>query len=227
MSTRVRPPADPVGEALRGPQKRFAEHRGRIRRYDPDVSVFYAHPPVLDDRDWTDLAELAGPGGTVGLRDYRAPLPDGWRKLRTFPLVMYSGADVRTRPDPAALVLGPDDVDDMLALIDVAQPGPFSRRTIELGRYLGFRDADGALIAMAGERMRPPGWGEISAVATAPQARGQGLAERLIRAVGAHIARRGDVPFLHTTADNPARALYERMGFELVEQVDLDIVQVP
>mgnify|MGYP000449768783 CR=1 FL=1 len=111
-------------------------------------------------------------------------------------------------------------VDEMLALVAQAQPGPFARRTIELGRYLGFRDDDGQLIAMAGERMRPPGWGEISAVATAERARGHGLAERLIRAVGAHIVARGDTPFLHTSADNPARALYERLGFELVEALN-------
>ncbi|GAB08742.1 hypothetical protein GOARA_019_00240 [Gordonia araii NBRC 100433] len=219
--------ADPVGEALRGPHASFAQQRGRISRYDPEVSVFYAHPEELADEDWADLRELAGPGATVGLRRRRTPLPDGWRVLRVFRLVMYSGAAVDTRPDDEAEVLGPADVDDMLALIDEAQPGPFSRRTIELGRYLGIRDDDGRLVAIAGERMRPPGWGEISAVATAPHARGRGLGERLIRAVGAQITDRGDLPFLHTTGDNPARALYERMGFALVDEVDLEIVEVP
>lgn len=224
MRTDLGPLADPVGESLLGAHARFALRRGRVSRYDPEVSIFYAHPEELTAQDWDDLAALAGPGGTVGLRGRCSPIPEGWTLLRTFRLVMYSGVGLETHADAEALVLGPADVDDMLALVAQAQPGPFARRTIELGRYLGLRDADGKLVAMAGERMRPPGWGEISAVATAPHARGQGLAERLIRAVGAHIVARGDTPFLHTTADNPARRLYERLGFELVDEVDLEIV---
>ena len=50
---------------------------------------------------------------------------------------------------------------------------------------------------MAGERLRPPGWTEISAVCTDPAWRGHGLASRLTRAVAACIVARGETPFLH------------------------------
>jgi predicted GNAT family acetyltransferase len=84
---------------------------------------------------------------------------------------------------------------------------------VSLGVYLGIRRG-GVLVAMAGERMRPPGWGEISAVCTDPDHRGQGLAGRLVRAVGAVIRERGDVPFLHASASNTAGIrLYRRLGF--------------
>jgi predicted GNAT family acetyltransferase len=67
---------------------------------------------------------------------------------------------------------------------------------------------------MAGERMRPPGWTEISAVCTDPAWRGQGLASRLTRAVAAGIAARGDTPFLHAIAANTtAIRLYKELGF--------------
>ena len=69
---------------------------------------------------------------------------------------------------------------------------------------------------MAGERLRPPGWTEISAVCTDAAHRGQGLATRLITAVGAGIQERGDTPFLHTLAANvTAIRLYESLGFTL------------
>ena len=68
----------------------------------------------------------------------------------------------------------------MLVLVAEAQPGPFLARTIEFGGYLGIR-SQGRLIAMAGQRLRPPGYTEISAVATDPGHRRQGLAELLVR----------------------------------------------
>jgi predicted GNAT family acetyltransferase len=73
---------------------------------------------------------------------------------------------------------------------------------------------------MAGERMRPPGFTEISAVCTDPAYRGQGLAGRLVRAVAAGIRARGDVPFLHAAADNVTGIrLYERLGFALRREI--------
>jgi predicted GNAT family acetyltransferase len=68
---------------------------------------------------------------------------------------------------------------------------------------------------MAGERMRPPGWVEISAVCTDPDHRGQGLAVRLVRAVAAGIRERGETPFLHAAGNNTgAIRLYLAMGFD-------------
>jgi len=103
----------------------------------------------------------------------------------------------------------------MLDLVARAQPGPFRKRTIDLGRYLGIRTEDGRLVAMAGERLRMPGWTEVSAVCTDPEFRGKGLGARLTLAVAAGILARGELPFLHTVHDNDnAIRLYERLGFE-------------
>jgi hypothetical protein len=92
----------------------------------------------------------------------------------------WAGGTVRPRrrpaPAPDAARLGAADVPEILDLIDRTQPGPFRRRTVELGTYLGLRSADGRLIAMAGERLHPAGWTEISAVCTDPAHRRKGLA---------------------------------------------------
>ena len=95
------------------------------------------------------------------------------------------------------------------------------------GTYLGLRDG-GRLIAMAGERLHPRGWTEISAVCTDPDFRGLGLATRLIRAVGHGIRARGDVPFLHTSAANHrAIRLYDTLGFHLRQRSTLTLVRTP
>lgn len=110
--------------------------------------------------------------------------------------------------------LGADSVPEMLHLVAQTQPGPFWPRTHELGTYLGVRD-NGTLVAMAGERLRPPGWTEISAVCTAPEARGRGHATRLVAALVARIVARGERPFLHVAEVNTgAIVLYERLGFQ-------------
>jgi predicted GNAT family acetyltransferase len=115
----------------------------------------------------------------------------------------------------------------MLDLVARTKPGPFAVRTVELGCYLGIR-RDGKLVAMAGERMHPPGWSEISAVCTDPAYRAQGLGRRLVSAVGAVIAGRGDRVFLHASAANTrAIALYEAIGFRLRMRSDMITVTVP
>jgi predicted GNAT family acetyltransferase len=69
---------------------------------------------------------------------------------------------------------------------------------------------------MAGERLHPAGWTEISAVCTDPEHRGQGLAGRLVRAVAAGIVARNETPFLHARGTNvDAIRLYRRLGFAL------------
>jgi predicted GNAT family acetyltransferase len=115
----------------------------------------------------------------------------------------------------------------MLDLVARTRPGPFGSRTVEMGTYLGFVE-DGVLVAMAGERLHPPGYTEISAVCTDADHRGRGLATRLVLAVAAGIRARGEVPFLHAAADNTtAIRLYEHLGFRLRARPDFVALTVP
>jgi ribosomal protein S18 acetylase RimI-like enzyme len=121
--------------------------------------------------------------------------------------------------------LGPADVPQMTALVQLTAPGPWYERTPELGRFLGF-EADGRLVAMVGERMRVPGHTEISAVCCHPDWRGQGLPADLMRLVSQGIVARGETPFLHVLAENAsAIALYDKLGFRRRLQTRLTILR--
>lgn len=202
---------NPVWAALTGPQACFAEAAGNAARYLPEIAPFAALSDPADPAAWrdlagvTDFAVLTGPSLT--------PLA-GWRAESVTPGVQMIGQSMSGVDDPDAVVLTVNDVPEMLDLVARAQPGPFLKRTVELGRYLGIRDDDGRLVAMAGERFRMPGWTEVSAVCTDPAWRGKGLGARLTLAVAAGILARGELPFLHTVHDNDsAIRLYGRLGF--------------
>ena len=88
------------------------------------------------------------------------------------------------------------DVPEMMALAEPTKPGPFGRRTRELGTYIGIRRS-GTLVAMAGERLRLPGFTEVSAVCTHLRSRGA-ILERRIEHEGAEI---GDAGFDFSSLD--------------------------
>ncbi|RRQ29449.1 GNAT family N-acetyltransferase [Rhodococcus sp. Eu-32] len=225
----IHPLDDPIRGSLLGAHARFARvsGSGRVFRFDPEVAPFLGHPPVIEAGDWDDIVALFGRGEIVSLRGVGHQVPAGWDVIDQFGLVQLVGTHLETRPYPGAIVLGADDVPDMLDLVERTKPGPFLPRTFELGTYLGVRDGS-VLVAMAGERMHPAGWTEISAVCTDPAYRGRGLATDLVRAVGHVIRERGEKPFLHASAANTnAIRLYLSIGFELRQESQLTLVRTP
>ncbi|MBD0419000.1 GNAT family N-acetyltransferase [Streptomyces sp. TRM S81-3] len=212
--------------ALTGPHAHLAERVGRAARYPSDVAVFAALADPADPAAWADLHRLVGPATDVAVPGADA-VPEGWQTSGGVPGVQLVDTALRAEPDPEAVALGPADVPEILDLIARTRPGPFLPRTVLLGTYLGIRHR-GRLIALAGERLRLPGWTEISAVCTDPGHRGRGLATRLVRAVAAGIRERGDTPFLHAAASNThAIGLYESLGFTLRRRTTFLEVRTP
>ncbi len=182
---------------------------GRFRR---DVCPFGGLADPRDGRCWAALDELLT-GHSVVLVIEHDLVPADWEIVGAVDGVQLDGTNVRDEVDDALTVLDTEDVPDMLGLVERTRPGPFLPRTIEMGRYLGLRRED-RLVAMAGERLRPPGWTEISAVCTDVEVRNQGFGSRLVRSVAAGLRSRGDRPFLHAAATNTSAVrLYLTLGF--------------
>ena len=217
---------NPVWTSLTGPHAHFAERHGQVARYPLEVSPFVALPDRPDERVWSDVAALAGPNAIAPITSPPVPLPD-WEVVERIDAVQLVEDGVRVAADAEAVRLGPADVPEMVDLVERTQPGPFRPRTVEMGTYLGIRRG-GALIAMAGERLHPPGWTEISAVCTDPAHRGQGLATRLVLAVAAGIRARGEQALMHASATNTsAIRLYESLGFRVRVHTVITLLRVP
>lgn len=205
---------DPVHGSLRGHHAHLARRFGAALTFPPAVATFSAISAEPGPQEWADLARLLGRGEFADMFSSPATPPPDWEPVFALDArqMIYSGP--RPGHDGGVVELGAGNAAEMLDLADRAKPGPFWPRTRELGTYLGIRE-HGRLVAMAGERLRPPGWTEISAVCTAEEARGRGHAARLVRALIARITARGERPFLHVIeANTGAMALYERLGFE-------------
>lgn len=204
----------------------LAEGGELAKRFRRDVNVF-ASARDASRASLAALRELVSEGDSVFVLQVPAiEIPDGLATAHTAQGVqMLATRPVETQAaEPPVVELGPADVPEMLALARLTQPGPFLPRTHTMGRFVGIR-VRGRLAAMAGERMRFPGFTEVSAVCTHPDFRGQGLARRLSAEIANAIQRRGEVPFLHAWASNrPAIALYESLGFELRATVQVAVL---
>lgn len=207
----------PVWSALHGAQAHLAvaHDTGQVVRIDPAYGPFAAAAPGAED---ALAAVLRGADDAIWLIEPEAvAAPPGCRVARVAPLVqLVSHGAVRSLGNDDIELLGEGDAAAMAALALANQPGPWGPKTHHYGAFYGIR-RNGALVAMAGERMRPaPGLAEVSGVCTDPAFRGQGMAARLIGQVMAGFAARGDTAYLHSWAGNVAAIrLYEQLGFQI------------
>jgi len=216
----------PIWAALTTRQAPLARGGARALRFDPSCAMFAA---AADDGDeaMTALAALVAAHGDTALVEANpVRLPPG--------LIVVSQAPchqmIAEAPGPAGtpafevVALTEADAPQMYDLAILTKPGPYFARTHRLGDFIGVKQ-DGRLVAMAGERMQPAGFTEVSGVCTHPDARGRGYAGALSRIVAARIGARGETPFLHVYATNTgAIALYEALGFRLRQELTMTVL---
>ena len=218
-----------IWKALTSSQARFSESSKFARKFPAEVTSLGALlEPTREGYD--SLADLLTPGATAGLFLEAPPqAPDALTVVATVPLLQMIYEDCEPIAPASAgngwIELSESDVPEMVALAELTKPGPFGRRTRELGTYLGIRRS-GTLVAMAGERLRLPGYTEVSAVCTHPNHTGRGYAAALITELVERIRNRGEVPFLHVRENNVrAIGLYEHLGFRKRTVLQLAVVR--
>ncbi|MGA8090462.1 MAG: GNAT family N-acetyltransferase [Terracidiphilus sp.] len=209
---------NPILNALRTDHHSLAMGEGLARRYPAPIGPL-AGAPDQSQANYDALRRLAGPAGLIGLFLHDPPsLPAGWSLFRggilTQMICLEPTLDAAGTLQEGVTLrrLGLADVPAMMELAKLTEPGPFRERTCELGNFYGIFASD-RLLAMAGQRMRVPGFVEVSAVCTHPDARGRGYAGIVMRKVMRDIADEGRTAFLHAFDDNPAVRLYQRLGF--------------
>jgi ribosomal protein S18 acetylase RimI-like enzyme len=208
---------NPVWHALTGPHAAFAIGDGKARHYPRDMVPFsaIAEPTPAAYRD---LAADLPPNTEARLhRPSDEPVPPGWDKIAAYPMLQMVADRIEgaVSDAPTIVSLGEPDIEAMLELMAATNPGRFGPRTPMLGTYLGIRYG-GRLIAMAGERIRVPGYVELSAISTHPQARRRGHARYLTALLMRRALDRGERPFLHLRSTNTsALSVYTALGFKV------------
>lgn len=207
---------NPFWTALTSRHADLALRHGDVARYPADVAPFLglAHAEV----EVADAFDALVPSGDsvylLGIAPAR--VPPGWRLDAFAPLAqMIRDAPVDVPDGGAVRQLDAGDRDDVLALTARVYPHYFRPRTMALGRYFAIH-TDGALAAMAGERLATEDFQEVSAICTHPDHLGRGHAHRLTALLTNDILAQGRTPYLHVSHANArAKALYERIGYRL------------
>ncbi len=218
----------PVWSALTSRQSALAIGDARALRFDPDYALFAA---AADDSPEAAAALGAlntSPNGLGLVEAGDMPLPPGAVVRASAACVQMVAASLTGGGRTVAFEpLGEADAAEMLALATLTVPGPFFEKTHRLGDFIGVK-VDGRLMAMAGERMKPDGFTEVSGVCTHPDHRGRGYAGALMRVVTARILERGEQAFLHAYAANTATiALYETLGFQVRTTITYTVLDGP
>lgn len=216
---------NPIWQALSTQHATFNEGDERLKYFFPEVSPFVAMADwKLEDQAYLEMHLPAERGFFYIIRD-KIQLPDSCRKVFTIPLwqmvmqqhIPFSAKGINIQP------LDHTHIPAMIALTALTRPGPFTQRTIEFGNYMGIFEKD-QLVAMAGERLKVPGYTEVSAICTHPEATGKGYGAALLSAACTRIIENGQIPFLHVRNDNlRAIKMYERAGFAIRCEMDFAI----
>lgn len=216
---------NPVWSSLVTGHSAMARVHGAAARYPGDISPLSA-VRAPSPQAFADLRALTKPGEIIGLiTAAKIDIPEDWEVVLSRMIDQMVCEEFKPSSAIEPLLLSDKDVPEMIALTKLTQPGPFEHGTIGMGKYLGVRRGDGALMAMAGQRMSLPKFREISAVCTDPAHQGNGYAGRLMTVLAREIIADGKMPFLHVKTENAsAKHLYVKLGFRMRKPMHFNVI---
>jgi len=211
--------------SLTGAHAQFSAGNDEAKRYAAVFSPILGFANV-DQPNLGALDSLCEPGEHFYCAGLHGTIAQGWQidAESQASQLLWTGDAPTVGASTHAVRLGPNHVPQVMELMGLTKPGPFAKRTIELGEYYGVFEGE-RLVAMAGERMTAGPWREISGVCTHPDFQGRDYARMLTNELINIAVHRNERPFLHVMADNhDARRLYEKMGFAHHQDVRLQVV---
>ncbi len=207
----------PNWSALTSTHAPFSAGSQYARRFENDISPF-AGARDESTQSLSDLTALIPDNGQILIAQAeRIISPPKTRSIfaGTAHQMIYEGIEPGPVSQHPIERLTNTNSPAMQELAALTKPGPFLQRTHLLGEFWGVKN-DYQLIAMAGERLRQPGFTEISGVCTHPNHQGKGLGRDLCIKVMCRIIERGEIPYLHVFSNNSnAIKLYENLGFRV------------
>ena len=218
---------NPAWNALNSGNKTLSNGNDNVKYFSNDVSPFVGlqEPTESNFKFLFDMLPSAGFYNLISPEEIVIPAP--WKVIKHIKVLQM----VQNKPLEAIptsnriLALGEHNVPEMLTLTQLTNPGPFATRTIDFGYYQGIFNND-KLVAMAGQRMNPYQYAEISAVCTHPDHLGKGYAKQLLLSQIQRIKAAGNIPFLHVLSTNErAIQVYETIGFETRTKLSIYIME--
>jgi ribosomal protein S18 acetylase RimI-like enzyme len=217
---------NPVWNALISGNKHLSYGDEQVKFFDKEVAPFAAFKEFSAEK--LDLLYELLPANrpVTTVTPVEIDIPGKWKILRAmkgFQMVH----EITGELDEIQADLTPltdEHVPQMFALARLTKPGPFEMRTIDFGHYAGIFDGDN-LVAMAGQRLHPFNYAEVSAVCTHPDYTGKGYARQLLIHQIDCIKAAGEIPFLHVRDDNErAIKVYESLGFTVRRRIYFNFI---
>ena len=218
---------NPAWNALITGNKNLSTGNEQVKFFDAQTSPF-AGMEEYTTEGFQQLYNLHNePNPRIVILNKEAVIPQPWVTLRYIKCLqmVYEGTSPIDYNKTLMVPLTLEHVPQMQELTALTNPGPFAINTILFGHYSGIFD-NGKLVAMAGQRLNPLPYAEISAVCTHPNYTGKGYARQLLLHQANRIIAVAGVPYLHVRDDNErAIKVYESLGFKTRTELHFYVIR--